>query len=193
MRLATSGITVLVFVYCVYLVNAFYCNSRASLSAISFNQFTSCVPRPRVARVGTQRRDNSENCELQILCGDSSTMRLVDAFHRKPFDAFIGKSVKYVIAIGVTVVLLTSSSYSPLYFAIASVLNSALGKILKKLIRQPRPHLSRKSSFGMPSTHTLAAVYFCVVIFGKLDTVIEDSLLRNIIYTLSAIYTMVAW
>lgn len=119
-------------------------------------------------------------------------MRLVDSFQKKPLESFIGKSVKYVIATAVTAVLLTSASDAPLYYATISVVNSAFGKLLKKVIRQPRPADARKSSYGMPSTHTLAAVYFCLVVIGKLDTVVSHAPLRYAIYVISVAYTALA-
>eukprot|EP01039_Chlorochromonas_danica_P002508 gene2508-2746_t len=121
-----------------------------------------------------------------------ATMRLLDSFEKKPFDAFLGKSIKYVIASVVTIVLLTSSSPAPLYYAAISVINSAFGKLLKRIIKEPRPRQSRKSSYGMPSTHTLAAVYFCCVLYGKLDTIVGNEHLRIIVYVLSTLYTIIA-
>ncbi|RYG69512.1 hypothetical protein EON64_02510 [archaeon] len=120
-------------------------------------------------------------------------MRLLDSFRKKPFDAFVGKSIKYVIATIVTIILLTSRSTVPLYYAVVSILNSAFGKLLKKMIKEPRPALARKSSYGMPSTHTLAATYFCVVLHGKLEVFLTEPSLRAAAIVLSALYTIAAW
>eukprot|EP01031_Cornospumella_fuschlensis_P038993 gene38993-47433_t len=119
-------------------------------------------------------------------------MRLLDSFRKKPFDAFVGKSIKYVIASIVTIVLLTSKSTVPLYYAVVSIINSAFGKLLKKIIKEPRPAQARKSSYGMPSTHTLAATYFCVVLYGKLEAFVSEPNLRAVIIVLSALYTIAA-
>jgi membrane-associated phospholipid phosphatase len=121
-------------------------------------------------------------------------MRLLDTFRRKPFESFLGKSIKYVIASLVTLSLLLSDSPVPLYYASISVLNSTLGKVLKQLIRQPRPLSARKASYGMPSTHTQAASFFCVVLFYKLHTVLPNKgRLCFLLNVAASIYTILAW
>jgi membrane-associated phospholipid phosphatase len=46
--------------------------------------------------------------------------------------------------------------------------NAVLSKILKKLIREPRPAGSPKKDHGMPSSHAQSIYYFATVLISKI-------------------------
>lgn len=76
---------------------------------------------------------------------------------------WIGKSAKYLVSCSVGVVLLFSSSLVPFYYVVFAVISSILGKILKDIIKQPRPIASKKRGYGMPSSHTSALAFFITI------------------------------
>mmetsp|Transcript_5880 Transcript_5880/g.9694 ORF Transcript_5880/g.9694 Transcript_5880/m.9694 type:complete len:227 (-) Transcript_5880:80-760(-) len=76
----------------------------------------------------------------------------------------IGKSAKHFVALSASSVILYHTSASPLYYAITGILNSAISKILKKLIKQPRPPAAKKSGYGMPSSHSQSILFFATVL-----------------------------
>jgi hypothetical protein len=85
---------------------------------------------------------------------------------RKPEGVFnlIGESSKLVVAGIATFVLYTNNSWLPVYYILMSVLNGVMSKVLKDIIREPRPPQSSKEGYGMPSSHTQAFFFFFAVI-----------------------------
>ncbi len=80
----------------------------------------------------------------------------------------IGKSAKYiVVGIAVLVIIFVQSSL-PVYYVCGGVVNSILSKILKTMIRQPRPLESKKPGFGMPSSHSQSILYFATIMSIKI-------------------------
>mmetsp|Transcript_29620 Transcript_29620/g.28350 ORF Transcript_29620/g.28350 Transcript_29620/m.28350 type:complete len:284 (+) Transcript_29620:92-943(+) len=84
----------------------------------------------------------------------------------KPEGIFnlIGESSKLVVAGIATFVLYTNNSWLPLYYILMSILNGVLSKVLKDIIKEPRPPQSSKEGYGMPSSHTQAFFFFFAVI-----------------------------
>ncbi|EJF61727.1 PAP2-domain-containing protein [Dichomitus squalens LYAD-421 SS1] len=66
------------------------------------------------------------------------------------------------------VVVLYTRSAGVAYFAASAVLCSVTVKIIKRMVRQPRPYLivrgKKKKSYGMPSTHSATITYFATYI-----------------------------
>ena len=80
------------------------------------------------------------------------------------FLTFIGASAKNTVSSIAMVVVLLSSSWSPLFFIIMGVFNAILSKVLKNIIKQPRPLSSAKPGYGMPSSHAQSLFYFSTVL-----------------------------
>lgn len=89
----------------------------------------------------------------------------------------IGHSAKYLVSGVAGLVLLNSSSPAPLYYIFAACLNAILSKVLKMLLRMPRPRfdkfgretsrndgIQKKEGFGMPSSHAQSLFYFLIVL-----------------------------
>lgn len=131
--------------------------------------------------------------DLKLL--DSMKLSNTEKIDKKPtIQYYVGKSAKYVVSSIVAIILLLSSSPLPLYYTLVSTINSTLGKVLKQLIKQPRPALAHKTSYGMPSTHSLAVVYFCTVIIGKANQICPDKVyLRTALIIGSLLYSVLAW
>ena len=80
------------------------------------------------------------------------------------FFNVVGISSKFFVTGIATLVLYGTSSWIPLYYILCSVLNGALSKGIKKIVKQPRPPQSDKTGYGMPSSHTQAFFFFVAVV-----------------------------
>lgn len=106
----------------------------------------------------------------------------------------VGKSARIVVSLIVAFVLFYFPSILPFYYIIGSVIASITGKILKQIIRQPRPSKSPRKGNGMPSSHTLAISFFIALIYYKLPSVdFIPNLLKQLIYITSTAYAVIAW
>lgn len=102
-------------------------------------RFACVVPRLRPARlVQAQMNENGTN--------SASPARLETAADWTKWALVTIMSALVVYRRDVGVVL----------FALGSILNSVLGKALKRIIRQPRPDGAKKMDHGMPSSHATA-------------------------------------
>lgn len=72
----------------------------------------------------------------------------------------VGSSAKYVVSGTTAVVIIANNSWIPLYYISAAVGNAVFGKVIKSIIRQPRPSNSPKSGYGMPSSHAQSLFFF---------------------------------
>lgn len=88
---------------------------------------------------------------------------------------YIGKTAKYFVVFVVCLFILLSESILPIYYVMGGVANSILSKILKLVIRQPRPKHSPKGGHGMPSSHSQSISYFATVLEWKIFTFVLDS------------------
>ncbi|KAF9482791.1 PAP2-domain-containing protein [Pholiota conissans] len=82
--------------------------------------------------------------------------------------AFLDKTNFIVTGLTVAFVWYTRSA-GVLYFSIGAVLCSLAVKVVKRVVRQPRPPVNitgrkMKVSYGMPSTHSAAISYFATYI-----------------------------
>lgn len=82
----------------------------------------------------------------------------------KGFFNAVGLSSKFFVSGIATIVLYLTNSWVPLYYIFASVINGVISKVLKMIIRQPRPIKSGKEGYGMPSSHTQAFFFFFTVV-----------------------------
>eukprot|EP01147_Barroeca_monosierra_P001364 gene1364-4539_t len=60
--------------------------------------------------------------------------------------------------------LLKERSFEAGSLIVGSLLSVSFGKLVKATLDVPRPHTSKKSSPGMPSTHAIAWTYFAVAV-----------------------------
>ena len=105
----------------------------------------------------------------------------------------VGKSARVAVSFTVICALLLVDSPLPLYYVTMAVLTSLLGKIVKLLARQPRPALSPKKGYGMPSSHTTAITFFGLVIIMKAPLLISNYLLRYCLNIAIVLYSGSAW
>lgn len=82
----------------------------------------------------------------------------------------IGKTAKYFVVFIVCLFIWASNSILPIYYVMGGVVNSILSKVLKVIIRQPRPKNSPKGGHGMPSSHAQSISYFATVLEWKIYT-----------------------
>lgn len=82
----------------------------------------------------------------------------------KGFFNAVGISSKFFVSGIATIVLYLTDSWIPLYYIFASVINGVISKVLKMIVRQPRPIKSGKEGYGMPSSHTQAFFFFFTVV-----------------------------
>lgn len=80
-----------------------------------------------------------------------------------PFHA-IGMSAKLIVSSTAAVSVLLSESWTPLYYISGALCNALLNKVIKRVLRQPRPAASKKGGYGMPSSHAYLLFYFLTVV-----------------------------
>ena len=81
----------------------------------------------------------------------------------------LGKSTKSVVTSAAITSILYSRTLKPFYYVAMGVVNAFLSKLLKQLIRQPRPTQNSNSvtEYGMPSSHAQSLFYFTTVIIAN--------------------------
>jgi dolichyldiphosphatase len=80
----------------------------------------------------------------------------------------IGSSAKHCVIAAVCVVILKIDSILPTYYVLGAMGNAVLSKVLKKIIREPRPANSPKKGHGMPSSHAQSIYYFAALLCYKI-------------------------
>jgi dolichyldiphosphatase len=80
----------------------------------------------------------------------------------------IGASAKHCVIAAVCIVVLNIDSILPTYYVVAAMGNAVLSKVLKKIIREPRPANSPKKGHGMPSSHAQSIYYFAALLCYKI-------------------------
>jgi dolichyldiphosphatase len=80
------------------------------------------------------------------------------------FVSKIGKTAQYFVAGTAFLTISIFSSYRPLYFVACGVANSILSKVLKFILKEPRPPSAPKAGYGMPSSHSQSILYFATVL-----------------------------
>ncbi|GAQ77606.1 lipid phosphate phosphatase [Klebsormidium nitens] len=74
--------------------------------------------------------------------------------------SIVNESTKWAVSAAAAGFLLWKHNERAAWCILGSIFNSVTGKILKRLINQSRPPLSRKVDPGMPSSHALSLAYF---------------------------------
>ncbi|KAF8894599.1 PAP2-domain-containing protein [Infundibulicybe gibba] len=86
---------------------------------------------------------------------------------RRPLWLIFLDRTNFTVTFLTACVIVYTRSVGIIYFAAGSVLCSFNTKLLKLVIRQPRPvhhNLKRKSTYGMPSTHSATISFFATYI-----------------------------
>jgi dolichyldiphosphatase len=78
-----------------------------------------------------------------------------------------GKSAKYVASSIAAATIILNDSFPPAYYVVGGIVNSIISKVLKSIIKQPRPVEANKEGYGMPSSHAQALFYFSTVLSLK--------------------------
>lgn len=74
----------------------------------------------------------------------------------------VADMTKLVTVALVTIAVLYFRNLDVTLYAFGSIANSLIGKLLKKVIRQPRPDGASKSDHGMPSSHATSLSFLSV-------------------------------
>lgn len=85
---------------------------------------------------------------------------------QQPRNKILADLTKYTVSIAVASCLLYNHDTPTLFYVTASVANSAIGKVLKLLIKQPRPDGTHKEDPGMPSSHATSLSFLSLAFFG---------------------------
>lgn len=108
---------------------------------------------------------------------------------------YIGFTAKYVVSGIAASCLFANNSQMPIYYIIGAIASGIQGEILKNVIRQPRPSLSPKKGFGMPSSHTNAIAYFSFVLLHTSPQFLPEKawMYKLLLATGVAGYSISAW
>ena len=79
-----------------------------------------------------------------------------------------------------------------MYYIGGSVLNSILGKILKSNLKIPRPIGSKKSGYGMPSSHAQAFFFFLTILTINQHRIFKNEIHGFIICNAVLAYSIIA-
>jgi dolichyldiphosphatase len=79
-------------------------------------------------------------------------------------EGVVGGTAKFFVAAVSTYTVMATPTWLPIYVIIGAVLNGFVGKLVKRVVRQPRPAGSRKKGNGMPSSHAQTLFYFTTVL-----------------------------
>jgi PAP2 superfamily len=157
------GIILALFIF-VQIANTFSlpCLQRVQLSSSAYSRklFSDRINRNNCFR---QERNHSSNKLAADTMGYAAKDETVLQQPKGFFNA-VGLSSKFFVSGIATIVLYLTDSWVPLYYIFASVINGVISKVLKMIIRQPRPIKSGKDGYGMPSSHTQAFFFFLTVV-----------------------------
>ncbi|CAO3598893.1 unnamed protein product [Absidia cylindrospora] len=64
---------------------------------------------------------------------------------------------RFIVSLATFVLILYTRLIQFMYFVVGACLTAILGKVLKRIFRQPRP---QGSGYGMPSTHSQVIMFF---------------------------------
>jgi membrane-associated phospholipid phosphatase len=158
------GVILALFTF-VQIANTFSlpCLQRVQLSSSSASSrklFSNRIGRNNHFRQGRYHSPNKLAADtMGYVAKDETVLQQPKGF----FNA-VGLSSKFFVSGIATIVLYLTDSWIPLYYIFASVINGVISKVLKMIIRQPRPIKSGKEGYGMPSSHTQAFFFFFTVV-----------------------------
>lgn len=107
-------------------------------------------------------------------------------------NTFVGETAKVIVSGTAGIVLIShSASWKPLYYITGAVINAIFSKVLKNILKIPRPVESGENGYGMPSSHSQSLFYFFSVL-SSLLLLDSASFLSYIIVLLIGIYAVAA-
>jgi hypothetical protein len=102
------------------------------------------------------------------------------------YDA-IGRTTKSVVVTAAALSMVISKSWMPIYYVVGGLVNAVLSKLLKMIIRQPRPSTAVSlTEYGMPSSHSQSLFYFSTILLSKFGY------RRPLLASVLALYTLTA-
>lgn len=131
-----------------------------------------------------------------VLFSHKQKLRLLESFEPSPMKRIldnVGITAKYVVSGIAAASLLTNQSPLPLYYTICALANSAFGKVMKKIIKDPRPAKSPKPGYGMPSSHTNAIAYFSYIVLHSSPYFLPQESHRKLLAIAVVLYGISAW
>lgn len=127
--------------------------STVSLARIA--AFATPVSLPRLPSSSTSR-----------LCLCVSSLRMSSAPQERPSKVVVAADLtKWTVCAAVSCTLLYRRDAAVVLYCAGAMLNSAAGKLLKQVIRQPRPTDS-KSDPGMPSSHATSLSFLSLAVLA---------------------------
>ena len=97
-----------------------------------------------------------------------------------------------MVSITILVLLLSTDSLEYIYYVGFGIFNAIFCKVLKEMIKQPRPFQSKKSGYGMPSSHTSSITYFLLVFWFVGSEYIKHPFCRLLVTLLATVYGSLA-
>ncbi|KAI7868743.1 hypothetical protein BDF14DRAFT_1790410 [Spinellus fusiger] len=87
--------------------------------------------------------------------------------------------IRIIVVVFILTAILYTRSLHTLYFTCGTFVTAATAKVLKNVLRHPRPThtlAQRKKSYGMPSSHSQSIAYCAVYVhFGFIDAYISNT------------------
>lgn len=152
--------------------------------------------------VGKFRVSSSiSSSNLRMASNSDGEVRMLESFKKEKDERRklglvlegLGKSAKTVVSLAASIVLLRDESILPLYYITIAVTAGAACKILKSIIKQPRPPGSGKTDYGMPSSHTTVITYFAITLHYTSVLFLSDIHLQKLLDLAVLVYVLSAW
>lgn len=145
------------------------CRVRGNVSAVSPSKhlptmFAGTLRARRVPRAAADTRDDARGSDGDTTSSpmssptSSPSPNVSNARVRACLSA-LNESTKFLVSGAAALTLALRPDLAVAWCLIGSVVNSALGKILKKLLNEKRPEGAAKADPGMPSSHALSLAY----------------------------------
>lgn len=117
-----------------------------------------------------QSTDNSRKLSANRSTLDVSAKRRVSCcasqLDNTEMPISIGKTAKYFVCFVAVCFVLLTDTWLTFYYIFAGIFNSILSKLIKNIVKQPRPTSSPKSGYGMPSSHAQSIFFFVTVLLA---------------------------
>jgi len=144
------------------------CRVRGNVSAVSPKHlptmFAGTLRARRVPRAAADTRDDARGSDGDTASSPTSSPtsspspNVSNARVRACLSA-LNESTKFLVSGAAAATLALRPDVAVVWCLIGSVVNSALGKMLKKLLNEKRPEGAAKADPGMPSSHALSLAY----------------------------------
>lgn len=102
----------------------------------------------------------------------------------------IGRSAKITVSSAAGLAVIATPQWQPAYYVAGAMLNGILSKVLKRIIREPRPVGSRKKGYGMPSSHACSLFFFSAALLANARA--RSHVISPLVGIVALIYSVVA-